>query len=359
MSNNITDALAELEYRLPLSNLRSMQVEVSSACNLHCSHCFNHIPGHVTAFMKKELWDAKVKPYLGQLSDIHLVGIGEPLLNCRFFDYVQDSREAGARVHTTSNLQLVTDDIAERLVTSGLYALSFSCDGASPETYEAIRRGGRLEQLEAALAAILQARQRHNSPTPSLCLNFGATLKNIRELPAVLLLSKRYQVDTVIAYHNVVYLAANRDDSLFHHQSLSDRYFTQAVAFCCDNGIAFLYPGLFRQPLHTRASKIYCGYPFQHLYVYSDGRVGPCCSDFPDRYMLGDLRQLTLPEVWNSDQVRALRREMCDNPSYTCRYCVSHLKMDISDPHYLFRFPGANDYIAGLTPVNACGECLP
>ena len=75
--------------------------------------------------------------------------------------------------------------------------------------------------------------------------------------------------------------------------------------------------------------------------------------DFPERIILGDLRKSTLPEVWNCPAMRALRKEMCGTPAYTCHYCVNHLKMNISDPRYFFRFPGAERMIAALQAARA------
>lgn len=89
----------------------------------------------------------------------------------------------------------------------------------------------------------------------------------------------------------------------------------------------------------------YCPYPFTHLYIYSDGRVGPCCMDFPHRILLGHLMESTLAEIWNGPALRSLRQPMCSQPTETCLFCVSHLKMDITDPRCLLRFPGA-DYPA-------------
>ncbi len=340
--------LQKIDYEHAFANLTSLQVEISSACNLKCPQCFNNIPEHVTKIMSLDLWNNRIKPYLGQFGSVHLVGIGEPLMNKHFFTFVEDGRQAGVTVHTTSNLQLVTPEIAKRLVLSGVSELSFSCDGATKATYEAIRLQGTLEKLEAALASIVDAKANCGSLTPALTLNFGATLQNIKELPDVVQLAARFGVQTLIAYHNVAYVESQKGESLFHHQALSDEQFAKAAQLCGYFGIQFLSPGLFQHPNHYAPALPYCAYPFGHLYIYSDGRVGPCCMDFPDRIVLGNLQELDLPEVWNGEAMRKLRHELCSQPSETCRFCVSHLRMDITDPRYLFRFPGAGAYLDSL-----------
>ena len=70
--------------------MKSIQVEVSSICNLKCPQCFNNLKGHKSKILPKEIWNEKVRRILKNLTAIHLVGIGEPLLCKDLFDYVED-----------------------------------------------------------------------------------------------------------------------------------------------------------------------------------------------------------------------------------------------------------------------------
>lgn len=338
-----------LHYLVPITDLKSMQVEVSSTCNLQCRQCFQYIEGHKMGFFTRELWDKRINPVLGQLSDIHLVGIGEPLLCQDFFYFVEESKKHNINVHTISNLQLVNKDVAEKLVLSGLNELSFSCDGISQETYEKIKVNGKFEKLKSTLDMINKFKLQYNSLFPRLILNFGAMKSNIHELPQVVEFAKKYHVHLIIAYHNVIYLPDLKDESLYHYQQLSDQKFGLARQQAEKLGIPMLFPGLFSQPIKQKDNKIYCNYPNRHLYIYSDGRVGPCCMDFPDRYILGDINTSTIEEIWNSLLILRLRSEVTNCPSDTCRYCVNHMKMDVGDPKYLFRFKGSNDYVKRIT----------
>jgi len=324
------------DQMLPFHKLHSLQVEVSSICNLSCAQCFNKLPGHISAIMVPDLWNAKIKPYLGQLENVYLVGIGEPLMSPHFLTFMRDVVIAGAKAHTTTNLQLMTPDLAEAMVEGGLHSLSFSCDAT--DGYSVIRRGGTLETLESALQFLTGAKAWHNSTLPLLCLNFGASVRNITELPDVMRLADHYHISSVIAYHNIIYREADRQESLYYHQELSDQMFKRAAQFCQEKGILFMSPGLFSRPLVPTVKSPYCTYPFNHLYVYADGRVGACCMDFVDSVILGDLRRETMAEIWNGEKIQAMRRMLCGEPSYNCRYCASPMKMTISDPRYLLRF---------------------
>ena len=343
-----------LDYVFPFAQLRSLQVEVSSACNLKCPQCFSHIEGHHTGFLPKALWDEKIAPVLGQLKEVHLVGIGEPLLHKEFFSFVEDARRSNVEVHTTSNLQLVDKRLAERIVLSGIKKLSFSCDGATKETYEDIRIKGRFEKLRESLSLINRFKMEHKTEFPHLILNFGGMRSNVHELPLVVELAKKNQVSLIIAYHNVIYMDGLKDESLYHCQAFSDEKFTEAKRYADSLGINMFLPGLFSKPIKYKSGRIYCGYPYGHLYIYSNGCIGPCCMDFPDRYVLGNINDSSLEEVWNSLLVLKLRRELLCAPSETCRHCVSHGKMDITDPEYFFRFKGSGDYMKHLSRNGIC-----
>lgn len=341
-----------LNYVIPITNLHSLQVEVSSACNLRCPQCFSHIEGHKTAMFSRQLWDARVKPLLGQFKEMHLVGIGEPLLCKDFFYFAEDSVKSSVQVHTTSNLQLVTPELAGRLVASGLTTLSFSCDAIEPEMYASIRVNGTFARLKESLDLINRFKRERGTEAPQLILNFGAMRRNVEQLPGVVRFAHDNAVSQVIAYHDVVYVDELKDESTFLNQELSDREFAEAERLAAELGVSMFMPGLFSRPIkYSPASGPYCKYPFHHLWIYSDGRVGPCCMDFPDRYVLGDLNTSSIEDVWNSAPILRLRRELLTSPSYTCRYCVMHGKMDLSDPRYFFRFKGSEEYLRKLQPA--------
>ncbi|MBI5849281.1 MAG: SPASM domain-containing protein [Nitrospirae bacterium] len=334
-----------VDFIVPFHKLKVLQVEVSSACNLSCPQCFRHIDGHTTGFFPRALWEKDILPHMPQLSDIHLVGIGEPFLSKEFFSFVQDAKLHKVRVHTTSNLQLVDESLADKIVRSGLDVLSFSCDAARDETYASIRVNGTLDVMKRSLNLIRASKEKHKSITPRLVLNFGAMKSNIRELADVVKLAKAFQVDSIIAFHDIAYVKDLKDESLFHHQALSDECMVQAKQLADRLGISLSVPNLFSRSPENVSHGEYCGYPFFHLYVNHDGRVGPCCMDFPDRYILGNINHSNLEQIWNSFPILKLRKEVRSNPSAVCKYCAAHGKMAINDPRHFFRFKGSGTYI--------------
>lgn len=68
-------------------------------------------------------------------------------------------------------------------------------------------------------------------------------------------------------------------------------------------------------------SKTFCMYPWIHLHAYPTGEAYPCChAEMP--YPVGNCRQNTLEEIWNSPEQRQLRKDMLsETPNPACTRC--------------------------------------
>src|SRR5690242_20457785 len=120
-----------------------LQIEPVGQCNLRCQMCAIQFrqdgpPHGPPAFMAFDAFARLVDGFDG-LEELHLQGLGEPMMHPRFFDMVAYDAAKGIRVSTNSNLTLLNERRASLLVTSGLACLHVSIDGATPETYERIR----------------------------------------------------------------------------------------------------------------------------------------------------------------------------------------------------------------------------
>src|SRR5439155_941178 len=117
-----------------------VQIEPVGQCNLRCQMCSIQFrqdgpPFGPPAFMDFEQFKSVVDQFDG-LTDLHLQGLGEPMMHPRYFDMVEYAAGLGIRVSTNSNLTLLNPKRAERCVTSGLHTLHVSLDGSTAETYE-------------------------------------------------------------------------------------------------------------------------------------------------------------------------------------------------------------------------------
>lgn len=57
-------------------------------------------------------------------------------------------------------------------------------------------------------------------------------------------------------------------------------------------------------------NKTLCVIPWTHLNFESNGKVVPCCLTSHHNYFAGDLNKQSIEEIWNSDNMKALRLDM-------------------------------------------------
>src|SRR5262249_52770492 len=115
------------------------------------------------------------------LQRAHLFGLGEPLLSPHLFHYVSLLSAAGVETWITTNATLMTDARADALARAGLTRATVSIDGATKETYERIRIGGRFEEAVRGIKALTDARRRWARPRVMLAM--VGMVSNLRELP--------------------------------------------------------------------------------------------------------------------------------------------------------------------------------
>ena len=65
-----------------------------------------------------------------------------------------------------------------------------------------------------------------------------------------------------------------------------------------------------------------CAVPWMHLNFEPNGKVIPCCLTSVHNYFAGDLTHQTIEEIWNSDNMKSLRKDMVEGKEpEICRKC--------------------------------------
>ena len=64
----------------------------------------------------------------------------------------------------------------------------------------------------------------------------------------------------------------------------------------------------------------FCPRPFMELTFHENGKIHPCC--LLDDYSVGDIKQNTILEVWNSEKMKNLREEFISGNISTCKKLI-------------------------------------
>lgn len=175
---------------------RFAQIEPIGRCNLACRMCTVNERGDEVAEMSLERFRSLLDQ-LPELQELHLQGLGEPMLHPGFFAMVSLAAARGIRVSANTNLTLLTRARARLCVESGLAALSVSIDGASARVYEAIRRKASFEKVIRNLDRLTDAR---DATASNLAVRGVMVLmrSNLEELPALVRLLHSHGVHELL-----------------------------------------------------------------------------------------------------------------------------------------------------------------
>jgi radical SAM protein with 4Fe4S-binding SPASM domain len=77
-----------------------------------------------------------------------------------------------------------------------------------------------------------------------------------------------------------------------------------------------------REEFLLKDSKTFCIYPWIHLHAYPTGEAYPCCHAEMGVGQVGNCRENTLKEIWNSPAQKQLRSDMLtETKNVTCQRC--------------------------------------
>lgn len=240
-------------------------VEITAECNFACSMCHHPAMRRPKGRMPFELWKkcadqvAAIAPH----TPCWFSFCGEPLLEPDLLlRMVAYGKAVGLRsVNLNTNGMLLTSELVEPILDSGVDLVVFGIDGFSRETYERIRIGGDRDVVYANVERFLAARQAR--PTgPEVMVQFIEMDENEHELEAF------------CAYWS------ERGASLKLRNKLS-------------------WGGTFETPLAiSKEERIPCPWAMTQMHVFWDGRVPRCPGDIEGQESIGNAWDEPLTVLW-------------------------------------------------------------
>ncbi len=319
-----------------------IQIEPVGQCNLRCTMCPIQFrkdgpPYGPPAFMEFETFTRILDQFTG-LKDLHLQGLGEPMMHPRYYDMVRYAVKKGIRVTTNTNLSLINARRAEEVVTCGLDTLHVSIDGATAETYERIRIRGHFDRLLRNLDLVLETKARKGSQLPHLKMVMVIMRQNLHELPDLVRLGNRYQMEEIFVQHlshdfgeetlpkDYKPMRAFVDEQTLLAEDIErvEHYFSEAQKTAAALNIHLRLPKtrLKIHPPGTPGSER-CSWPWTGAYISYQGIAMPCCMiATPDRMNFGSMAEEGVESIWNSPAYQEFRQQLSsDIPPSICSSC--------------------------------------
>ena len=337
--------LADAPVEVPLPSF--VQIEPVGQCNLSCRMCpvtFREDggKGKPPAFMSFDAFK-RVLDQFPAMSELHLQGLGEPLLHPRFFDLVAYAAGRGIEVSTNTNMTAMSERRAEACVESGLARMHVSLDAADKATYEYIRVGARYDRVLRNLRHVVEAKARLGAARPEIHLVAVLMRRSLEQIPGLVKLASEFGAAGLSVQH----LCHDFTESTLPGQykpmrafidaeTLSGeqpervhRVFAEARALAQALKVSLRLPRIRGEGGESsaeahRPSRLRCDWPWRGAYVSFSGLAMPCCMvATPDRVNFGNMSRDGVARVWNSDGYQRFRERLAsDDPPEICRGCA-------------------------------------
>jgi len=248
-------------------------VETTAKCNLYCPMCVREILPQPKADMAEDIFERLVRESGHTAELMMLIGLGEPFLDKRIFDRIESCRRHNIHTLLSTNGTFLDEAKGRRLLETGLEHVTLSFDGATKESFEYYRKGAHFEQVRDNFVRFANLKAELGARTE-------ITVQMIR-------MEKNWnEVDDFLAFWKGVKgvdLVRIKEDE------------TTLLRPAAHEASDWKYP---------------CHYLWRGpMYVKQDGNVYPCCQSIMlGAEPLGHLSQTSLPEIWNSEEMRRMRR---------------------------------------------------
>lgn len=309
-----------LETVIPLETPFVVFMDPASSCNFRCPFCpTGHLKmikdtGRYQGAMKYDLFCKAIDDlaeFEKPIKVLRMYKDGEPFLNKRLADMISYAKKSGhvEYIDTTTNGSLLTRERLGAVLEAGLDKINISVDGMNPEQY-----------LEFT----------------KFDFDFDGFVETIKWL-----YDNKGNCEVVIKIPGELISDKQKQEFLDTFGNYCDRIFIENFAPCWPefdvekHTNITITEGIYQQPITPTDT---CPYIFYGLSVNADGLVSSCFLDWGRKLIIGDVRSQSIKEIWNSDEMNALRLQHLEgkrSQNQVCSSCgqLSHCLPDNIDKH--------------------------
>jgi len=270
-----------------------VSIEPSNICNSRCLMCPYKTMTRPKTTMSMDLFKKIIDDcFKNGIKNLNLNFYNEPFLDAQIFERIAYAKSKGFNVGTFSNGSVITQEIREKILKSGLDEIIFSFDGFSKQTYEKIRQGLNFEIVRDNILSLTEQRNSKSLSKPKISVMFVQSQWNKHEA----LDFKNYWQDKV-----------------------------DHVGFSTDDNRA----GNLGKQLGK--SVFPCRKLWSEIIVMSNGKVALCCLDYDGQVILGDFNNQNLKQIWEGEKFKAIRQLHLDFKSdkiELCKNCLNSYRFN-------------------------------
>lgn len=248
-------------------------VETTAKCNIYCPMCPRETIPQPKQDMTGEVFERLVAGAANSAEHMMLIGLGEPLLDGKIFDRIEYCHRHGIHTLLSTNGTLLDEEASARILDSPLAHITLSFDGATKESFEFYRKGARFEKVRDNFVRLARMKAERGRG-PQIVVQMVRMERNAGETGDFI----RYWS----SIPGVDQVRIKEDET------------------------NLMRPGAGHAPSDWRHP---CHYLWRGpMYVKWNGDVYPCCQSYMlEGAPVGSIASQTVPEIWNSAEMRRMR----------------------------------------------------
>lgn len=316
---------------IPLAKPYWIYISLSHRCTYNCQMC-----GVVKILKGYELAGEALKKTLDEIASwksdcVVMFTGGEVFLRKDAFELIGYSVKKGLKTESVSNGSLINEEMAFKIISSGLQNIAVSIDGARESTHDSIREKGAFKKAIDAITHLVKAKKKLGK---GLQISVWTTImkENVEELFDVISLVKDLGVECLV-YHPVIVAQDDmqktsagapfwiRKERLDILKEQIDKIFDYKTKYGL---VGFLHdPYLWIKYFDaTLAKDNWKCNPFVFLNIGPDGEARSCGASF------GNIKEKSLDECLLSEEAFGARGLMKVCPKPCLQTCWAHPESD-------------------------------
>lgn len=293
-----------LQEGVPLCYPLAINIELSNDCNSECYMCPRKDLSRSIGKMEFSLFKKVIDELAHNgilLRKLFLYWMGEPLLNENFDKMIAYAKEKNIAeiIVMGSNIIALDKEKAERLIKAELDEIFVSLDAIRPETYTKIKGHDKhLSLIESNLVQLVEMKKKMGATLPYIRLKF---LKNELNKDDVEDFKNKWGSIVEEVYIEEDLNAWNGANDKVNKEIIKDKYYKDLIK--------------------DKIKRWPCNRLWYQVAISHDGFVSPCSADWDGAGFLGNIKEKSLFELWNSAQMVEMRRKHLDARYSELRMC--------------------------------------